>query len=102
MDSEKIDYSYRLRWKGSIQAEVDYPQRYAVIHDLKINWLFRRCGYGTDLMNKALDYCYKLGLTKVYLGVKSDSWQYYWYRRLGFRYDGDDNRPGYIRMIKFL
>lgn len=72
------------------------------IMELSVSVGCREEGLGTILMNIAENIALYNDATKIRLWVEKDKWMRYWYERLGFKDDGENDELGKITMTKYI
>ena len=73
----------------------------AYIEGLHVSKEERKKCIGTEMINKLINKCKEIGSKKCTLWCDKSKWVYDWYKRLGFRYDGDkEDQEGYVWMVK--
>ena len=75
----------------------------AYIEGLHVSENERSNGYGSDMMSKLIDKCKEIGAKKITLWCDKNKWMHLWYKRLGFKDDGDkEDQEGFVWMVKEL
>lgn len=75
----------------------------AYIEGLHVSEKERQKHYGSTMIKALINKCRSLGAKKCTLWCDKNSWVYYWYQRLGFKYDGDKtDQDGYVWMTMDL
>lgn len=75
----------------------------AYIEGLHVSESQRRNGIGSDMMKKLIDKCNEIGVNKITLWCEKNKWMHLWYKRMGFKDDGDkEDQEGFVWMIKIL
>lgn len=73
----------------------------AYIEGLHVTESERNKKYGTDMIKRLIYKCKEIGAKKCTLWCDKSKWVYDWYKRLGFRYDGEkEDQDGYVWMVK--
>ena len=93
----KEDGSGLVRLEDDDNVKGDYW-----IMELSVSVGCREEGLGTILMNIAENIALYNDATKIRLWVEKDKWMRYWYERLGFKDDGENDELGKITMTKYL
>ena len=75
----------------------------AYFGSLLVHESVRQKGIATFLHNKAISMAKELGFKKVQIKTEKERWMKDWYKRLGFKEDGDNkDMEGYVNMILIL
>lgn len=75
----------------------------AYIEGLHVSEGQRGKGIGSEMINRLIDKCKKIGSKKITLWCDKSKWMYDWYQKFGFKYDGDKNdQDGFVWMVKEL
>lgn len=85
---------------GIINIQFENGYYYGYISDLKVSPKNRRQGIATELMKKAESLIIENGFNEAQLKVEKDhSFQYEWYKRLGYNVIIEDEDYFYMRKI---
>lgn len=74
----------------------------AYIEGLHVSENERLKTIGSELLNKLIEKCKTIGAKECMLWCLKNSWEYYWYQRLGFEYWSEYPEDGYVWMCKKL
>lgn len=86
---------------GRVYIYKDNPD-IAYIEGLHVSEKERLKTIGSELLNKLITKCKDLGAKECMLWCYKNSWLFYWYQRLGFKFHDNYEEENAIWMIKSL